>query len=424
MDFSLATDFIDLDREASLLTRLVADEEAYWSTVNALSPEVFAAPDHRDAYTRLARAYSAKQPAPDFTPAGSVSRLDEPLKTAAELTDLYQRRLLAKVLGEAGKSLYSAAHGEAMEVTRQLWSRLAGIEGVVVDSQVGQARGYLDLVGPLCTSLRRKQELVKQHGLAGLYTGLSSLDKALGGLQQGVHVLAAEPGTGKTAMAIHLAVESTSRGIPAVIVSFEDSADDITLKAVCSRAGLVAKDYRDGVGDLEKLVGAITEWQPSLVPLHVIEGSSKLTTAHLHAALVKAMGQFQSDRALLIVDYVQKWAAVRDSKKDFRLVVGEVLANLREIAQRLHVPCVAISSINREAYDGKAGLKALKESGDLEYNADSVLFLAHNSKSSLGYPGRHVVCNLLKNRFGEANLQLDLCFMPAQGRWGMLDATR
>ena len=44
----------------------------------------------------------------------------------------------------------------------------------------------------------------KGGGYAGIATGIEELDKTLGGLQTGLHILAAQPGAGKTALALNI----------------------------------------------------------------------------------------------------------------------------------------------------------------------------------------------------------------------------
>lgn len=92
---------------------------------------------------------------------------------------------------------------------------------------------------------------------------------------------------------------------------------------------------------------------------------------------------------------------------------------LRELSGRLHSPVVALASQNRAEgdYDGKKGspnLASLKESGDLEYSADVVLFLTPAKDRSSVSPARAVDLTIGKNRNG-ATGKVELVFRPDIG---------
>jgi replicative DNA helicase len=92
---------------------------------------------------------------------------------------------------------------------------------------------------------------------------------------------------------------------------------------------------------------------------------------------------------------------------------------LRELALGLHSPVLALASQNRAAGNygngkGTAALDSLKESGDLEYAADIVLFLTEAQEHRALPPARAVVVTVAKNRHGETG-QIGLIFRPDLG---------
>jgi replicative DNA helicase len=83
-------------------------------------------------------------------------------------------------------------------------------------------------------------------------TGLAQLDNVLGGLNEGVHLLAGYPSMGKTTLALQLAVAATKE-VPVVVVTFEHASQNLTLKLLCARAGVNLRDVQRGYADLAKL---------------------------------------------------------------------------------------------------------------------------------------------------------------------------
>jgi len=85
-------------------------------------------------------------------------------------------------------------------------------------------------------------------------SGLAQLDHLLGGLNEGLYLLAGPPGMGKTTLALRLAVAATQE-VPVVVVTFEHALANLTLKLLCARAGVNLHDVQRGYADLAKLGG-------------------------------------------------------------------------------------------------------------------------------------------------------------------------
>jgi replicative DNA helicase len=169
------------------------------------------------------------------------------------------------------------------------------------------------------------------------------------------------------------------------------------------------RDVQRGYADLAKLRSAAEAWQPVAERLAVVEGSSQLTVAQVRAQARRAMRQHQTERCLVVVDYLQLWAKVaEDLRGNFsvRERVDMLGGLLRELALGLRSPVLALASQNRSAGNygngkGSAALDSLKESGDLEYAADVVLFLTEAQERMATPPARAVELTVAKHRHGE-----------------------
>jgi replicative DNA helicase len=118
-------------------------------------------------------------------------------------------------------------------------------------------------------------------------------------------------------------------------------------------------------------------------------------------------------RCLLIVDYLQRLAQARGFE-GLRQNVSAVAEDLRDLATRLDSPVLVLSSLSRPGYEGgkAAGIENLKESGDLEFSADSVVLLESDNKTLVAPPKRALRLRVLKNRFGPAGQEISLVFRP------------
>ena len=247
------------------------------------------------------------------------------------------------------------------------------------------------------------------RGFAGLPTGLSSIDKALGGLQTGLHILAAEPGAGKTALALNIASNIARTAAPVIYASFDETADRLALKVLAARSGICMSDMTAGKVPLAKVAEAFEQYGTSLERLSFMPADSSITPTDLIEQLRDRLAHHKASSGLLVVDYLQPWAAVMAAGKhtEFRMAVGAVALELRRVAVETRCPVLLISAQNRTG-QGTASMTSLRESSDLEYGADSIMLLTRDEMAVVGTDKRAITLTLAKNRFGQSGQQLRL----------------
>lgn len=98
-----------------------------------------------------------------------------------------------------------------------------------------------------------------KDGVLGHKTGFAKLDHATNGLEPGRFWLwGARPGTGKTALMTQVAVTLASAGTKVGIVSLEQPAEQLLLRAAFQRTGCSRWDVvRDAGGAVGRVAGAV-----------------------------------------------------------------------------------------------------------------------------------------------------------------------
>ncbi len=120
--------------------------------------------------------------------------------------------------------------------------------------------------------------------------------------------------------------------------------------------------------------------------LHIVFGSG-YTTSDVRAYALQVQATEGIKPALIVVDYVQ---LLRDEEGDGRMRERNVSAaarGLKDISGELGVPVLALVQLNRNRatrVDKRPQLADLRESGDLENTADSVLGLY---REEMDHPG-------------------------------------
>jgi replicative DNA helicase len=336
--------------------------------------------------------------------------------------DLHQRRLLAVAQERLAQVLFDETT-PALDIVALLEEEALRVQAALRDTTAGRLQWASALLPQVLADAeaRHLQREATGSAVLGVPTGLGQLDNLLGGLNEGLYLLAGAPGMGKTTLALQIAAAAT-KDVPVVVVTFEHAPANLTLKLLCARAGVNLRDVQRGYADLAKLQVAAAAWEPVAQRLAVVEGSSQLTVALVRAQARRAMRQHQAERCLVVVDYLQLWAKVaEDLRGNFsvRERVDMLGGLLRELALSLHSPVLALASQNRSAGNygngkGSAALDSLKESGDLEYAADVVLFLTEAQERLATPPARAVELTVAKNRHGDTG-KVGLIFRPDLG---------
>ena len=262
-----------------------------------------------------------------------------------------------------------------------------------------------------------------------LPTGIPDLDNAIGGLFPGeVTVLGARPAVGKSALAAYIGSNLAAKGKKVGICSLEMSPLQYMKRLLAAQSGVDGRKLRTGKNitpdEWERLGNAsfaLADWDmPFTFSVHTIED-------------LAAEARRRKDGKgldLLIIDYMQLLRVKRPVESEF-VRVSVVSHDIKRLALDLNIPILALAQVARPEQKGKLqmpSLDSLRGSGDIEQDADNVLFLhkplADNDESinprhlsiaqacMRGGANQYVVMNVAKQRNG-TNRMFDMIFDPA-----------
>ena len=224
-----------------------------------------------------------------------------------------------------------------------------------------------------------KLELISREGMAmtGTPTGFTEIDEVTGGFQPGnLIVLAARPSMGKSALVTNMAENAAVEyGKPVALFSLEMSETELAQRFIASQAKLNGDDLRKGrvrTDRWPKVVKATEKLASS--PLY-IDDSSDLGILDLRAKARRLHSR--SPLGLVIIDYLQLMRPENNS--DSRVEqIGQISRGLKMLARELKIPVIAVSQLSRAVEsrpDKKPLLSDLRESGQIEQDADLVMFI-------------------------------------------------
>ncbi len=222
---------------------------------------------------------------------------------------------------------------------------------------------------------------------AGVPFGVPDIDRDTGGFMPGtLWVVGARPGMGKTILSCSEAVHVALSGVGALLFSLEVPEDQVSARILSdmtfsARSPIqFGRILREDVNDLEERRLIDAKRDLDLLPL-VIDVAPRLSVTEI-SLRVRAEKERMVKRGfhlgVVFIDYL-KFVKASDRYRGQRVYeVGEISASLKELAKSEGVCVVLLAQLNRALEnrdDKRPYLSDLRESGDLEADADVVAFI-------------------------------------------------
>ncbi len=221
-------------------------------------------------------------------------------------------------------------------------------------------------------------------------SGIPVLDKHLHLSPGNLFIIGGRPSAGKTALSLQMACEQARRGFRVCYFSLETDPDTLTARIISNRLAVPLADVKsktvpqsdlDSLADLHKL------------PLFIRSASGKGT------GWIKAQAQ-RMKAQVIFIDYLQLLAASK--AKDRYQQITSISIGLHELAQTTGILVVALAQLNRNAAHASPSTANLKESGQLEQDADAILLLSDD-----GEEYQAILAKNKEGRIGEIPLTFD-----------------
>lgn len=285
------------------------------------------------------------------------------------------RRRLIDGAGQIARLAFDH-QGEADELLAQSEKIVSDIANSRL--QTGRAASLAEIVSEIHDDVDKLQAAGGQAVL-GLPTGLSKLDKALGGLQRSdLIVIGGRPGMGKSALAIQIAIHAAKKlGARSLVFSLEMNRKQVARRTISSESGI--EENRIKSADIKP-----DEWTAYInasdeiarLPI-TINDAAIWTPRQLRAEIIRHSAKNGLD--LIVLDYLQLMAGDDNGWQSNRhQEVSGISRMCKIIARDLDIPFIAISQLSRrceERGDKRPMLSDLRESGAIEADADIVIFV-------------------------------------------------
>lgn len=409
----------DLDAEAAVLSAILLSREALDRVLEILKPEHF----YSDANGRIYETAQALLLA--GTPIDIVS-VASYLRDRERLGQVGGSPYLAQLADATPAVAHVAAHASTVVEKWRLRTLIATCQRIAAEGygDVGSVQEFIDgaeqdifaiataerkdtsaSIGTLAREAIVAAAKVADKGdrIAGTATGFDRLDAVTSGMHPGeLWIVAARPGFGKTSLAIgmgvNVAVPRTLRCPDGEDRQISDSGvclfsqempnRQVGTRVVCAEGRVDVSKTRQGFlqPDDWRRMYETSQWLDGL-PMWS-DDKAGLTLLDLRAKVRRRMAEFNRDATatmperrvrLVIVDYIQLMRGVGRSQNREQ-EVAEISRGLKEMAKELGVTVLALAQLNRAvetrgSKDKRPQLSDLRDSGQIEQDADTIIFI-------------------------------------------------
>ena len=421
-----------LEAEQSVLGSILIDSRCIADIVGILKPEDFYLQQNRDIYETVYAMFNFSETIDPVTVLDKMRELGvyqdnsrdyilqlmEITPTAANAVryaNIVREKAMLRGLADAASDISETVYSQVGTPAEILESA----EKKIYALRKGERGESLEHIGTVLHKVFDHLAELSQSDstIPGLSTGLRDLDMKINGLNKSdLLLVAARPAMGKSAFALNIGVNVAKKyGKTVAIFNLEMSKEQLVMRLLASESFV----------ELQKLAtGKLTdeEWTKLSMAASAlsqadirIDDNPTVTVADINAKCRRL-----DNLGLVVIDYLQlmQGSGYGKASENRVTVVGEISRALKIMAKELNIPVICLSQLSRAVEsrtDKRPILSDLRESGAIEQDADSVMFLYRDEYYNENSEDKGLAeCIVAKNRHGETGTVKMQWFGPYQ----------
>jgi replicative DNA helicase len=380
------------DAEIAILGAILIESNAIDKVTDLLTPDSFYVSAHQKIFTSILNLQKKHQPIDLVT-------VTEELKQAGHLDEIGGPYELVKLTNAIVSSANIVNHARLVHekyTLRKLISISSEITAKALDPE-SDCFELIDLAEKQIMTLSNNNTADTLHissvlintlnkidkwkavgtSITGIKSGFSDLDNATRGWQPGdLIIVAARPSVGKTAFALNLVRNAALSGAGVGVWSLEMKAPYLALRMLAAQSDIILNKLQTGsLTDVE--YKKLAESANSLSRYNIFFDDANAVNLRSLKAKARRLKK-KHDIGLIVIDYLQLMHG--ESKNNREQEIATISRELKNLAQELEIPIVALSQLSREgvknsSWDVPPPISSLRESGAIEQDADLILML-------------------------------------------------
>lgn len=393
------------EAEHNVLGACLINENAILHVMDMLEPRMFSSEAHAEIFSAMLDLAHDSKPTDPVLVAQAVPKhrnlIGELVKSVANSSNaahyadrvvgFWKRRELARI----GREILTIADEDG-DVNRAM-TLLVNLAG-------GENGGFVAPKERLREVVKYIEERHEQDGgLIGHSTGLVDLDAVTSGWRAGcLYVIAGRPAMGKTAFALQSILPTAQAGLPVLVFSMEMPARELDLRLLSNLGGIPQDRIQSAKFDEEQWA-RFTAASARMNDLPIFIDDTPAQTLAALTARAKREALKRGQIGAIVVDYIGLMRGDGDNRVQ---EIGSISRGLKALAKDMNCPVIALSQLNRkceERTDKRPMMSDLRDSGDVEQDADVVIMIYRDSVYNPDSPfAKNCIAELLvrKNRHG------------------------
>jgi replicative DNA helicase len=380
------------DAEIAILGAILIESNAIDKVTDLLTPDSFYVSAHQKIFTSILNLQKKHQPIDLVT-------VTEELKQAGHLDEIGGPYELVKLTNAIVSSANIVNHARLVHekyTLRKLISISSEITAKALDPE-SDCFELIDLAEKQIMTLSNNNTADTLHissvlintlnkidkwkavgtSITGIKSGFSDLDNATRGWQPGdLIIVAARPSVGKTAFALNLVRNAALSGAGVGVWSLEMKAPYLALRMLAAQSDIILNKLQTG-SLTEAEYKKLAESANNLSRFNIFFDDANAVNLRSLKAKARRLKK-KHDIGLIVIDYLQLMHG--ESKNNREQEIATISRELKNLAQELEIPIVALSQLSREgvknsSWDVPPPISSLRESGAIEQDADLILML-------------------------------------------------
>ena len=347
-----------MNPEQLVISCILNDQSIHDIVIPELKPEYFTV--DRDIAQAIIALYKQGRAVDTYTLINALKPRMSDLLMMSNLTAsaanvlTYLATLKDDFLRREIKRWFHVEIGNDIDPHEYLSTRIKDLGALQEDMTPSQHRPLVDIIEETLNELSRGRD-----AMFGIPTPLTELNNVTNGWQPSdLIVLAGRPSRGKTAFALANVRSACEAGKRCVVFSLEMKDTQLMKRLIWS----MGTSYDEAGGQISKW--KLDIFERGGIDIQYIIGNSRL---------IKRLKGLD----MIVVDYLGLMRLPKAENRAYS--IGEATRSLKALAKELNVPIILLAQLNREIekrQTRKHELSDLRESGDIEQDADIVVFIS------------------------------------------------
>jgi replicative DNA helicase len=375
----------NIDAERSVLAAMMKKGVA-GKYISRLTPEDFTNPSHQRLFTAMQALHISKRPIDlpcmsDMTAHLAPAKADEDMIYLMEIMRTcsfaveYAIEEHIRLVKDCAKR--RATYQVFENALRKLSDPNSDVDLVISDAQgkfrkLHEVKSDSDTLQKVLLDAFEALEGRSKGAEKGMLSGVKMLDAKTAGFHKGeMTIIGARPAVGKSALAAQIAIAAAEAGYKVCILSREMTGVQYGIRILAR--GTKVSNMRMRTGELTD-----DDWgqlSDSLMLYGNHDIRFMFSTKYIEDLKMEAEAMKETDGLdMLIVDYIQLMQTRQRFDKDYQRI-GFISKTLKDLSTELNISVIALAQVGRSTDGSMPMLSELRGSGDLEQDADNVIFI-------------------------------------------------